>query len=114
MRLPTESAPIAALNRVMPVGRADPAAQVRGLRTDDAVRGPFPFARPDLAQLAAQDVALFEQLVYGDAPHLRAGVRSTAAMVGEGASAPAQAPSDVQPADRIAATLRHLGRIRGL
>ncbi len=112
MSLATESVPIAALNRVIPVGRADPAAQVKRLRTDDALQGAF--VRPAVAQLPTEDIALFEQLVYGDAPHLRAGGRSTAAMVGEGVSASSQAPSGVQPADRIADTLRHLSRIRGL
>ena len=113
MSMPLESAPIAALSRVNPVGRADPTAPAQGLRTDDALRGAF--ARPSVARLPPQDVALFEQLVYGDAPHLRALGRVTAVRAGEGAPAPVQDPAaGVQPADRIAATLQHLGRIRGL
>lgn len=114
MSLPYEAASVAAVNRVSAVRRSDEVVQAPGLRSDDALRGAF--ARPSAARLPPQDVALFEQLVFGDAPHLRAGGRAHAAMTVEGASAPAPDSSGMglQPADRIAGTLQHLGRIRGL
>lgn len=111
MRNLPESAAIAPLNRVSGVGRSDAATLPPLVRGADDRYGAIP--RPTAAVLPAEDVARFEQLVFGDLPAAppwgpdKRNVR---------APSPLQAadPTGVQAADRIAATLRHLSQVRGL
>ncbi|MFM2238713.1 MAG: hypothetical protein RJA69_87 [Pseudomonadota bacterium] len=107
MRNYLESASVAAVNRVSAVGRADAADLPPIVRGTEGLQDGLP--RPRAALLPADDVALFERLVFGDAPRFQAagGARAMA-------PTPTALPETLQPGDRIASTLRHLAQVRGL
>lgn len=105
-----ESASMAPLQRVSAVGRADAASWSPKLRDADRLHDAIP--RPTVAWLPPEDVALFEQIVFGDGAKPLS--KGDPVSVSPESSALASEPIGVQTADRIANTLRHLSQVRGL
>ncbi len=97
-------------NRVNPVGRVTADSLPPVLRGTDGIHGGYPL--PKKVQLEAEDVALFERLVFGDAylPKLTL----IEGWVGPETSALGIELTGSTTADRIASTLHHLGSVRGL
>lgn len=121
-----EPARLTAVPAVSAVRRADGVQPARALRGTDAPASAVP--RPDAAALHPEDVARFEQLVFGQQHHtVHMTWRDAAGVLGglppadhrlqepaEPEKAPAVSSLALTPADRIAATLHHLSLVRGL
>jgi hypothetical protein len=114
---------VSAVSRVASVGRADGPALPSRIRDTDPSGAGFP--RPEPSRLPPQDVARFEDLVFGPqgrpAPFGPGGagpVRvapppAVGAMLADAPPVP-PAPAPLNVADRIAHTLGHLSVVRGL
>lgn len=121
-----EPAKVTAVPAVSAVRRSDGVQPARALRGTDAPASTVP--RPDAAALLPEDVARFEQLVFGQPDHAaRVAWHGAAGALGghpgadhrpQGRAEPGQvqaaSPMALTPADRIAATLHHLSLVRGL
>jgi len=113
-----EPGAIASTARVQPVGATPGSEQAAGIRGSDLPGVSFP--RPDPARIPAEDVLRFRALVL-DQLMLDRGPSQPADSWNSGAQPSAAATDDsetfslpVTPADRIAATLRHLSTLRGV
>lgn len=105
-----DSMSLGPVNRVDAVRRVDAAHLPPLVRDADRLPGFIP--RPTAAPLSAEDVALFERLVFGDeAKPLWVGAKvNVSAALSE---LPLELPM-AQTADRIVSTLRQLSHVRGL
>lgn len=97
-------------SRVHAVTRVAGSSLPSVLRGTEGLAGALPRPRP--GPIPAEDVRLFERLVYGDAPRPAPPTRQAPLhLQAHGTDA---AAGDVRAGDRIASTLRLLGRIPGL
>lgn len=104
------SFPAGTSNRVNAVGRVTADALPSVLRGTNGLQGDYPL--PKKAQLVAEDVALFERLVFGEASPEK--LSMVVGRIGTEAAALGTEFTSLTKADRIATTLRHLGCVRGL
>ena len=112
MAWPHELAAVPPLARVTSVERSAPTESTPGLRGSDLLEPSF--RRPDPALVPAADVARFTELVAGAGWQSPSPSQGAIPPVDALASQTAAPVPELTPADRIAATLRHLQTLRGV
>lgn len=102
--------PAVTSDRVNAVGRVTADSLRPVLRGTDGLQSGYPL--PKKVQPVAEDVALFERLVFGEAFPEKLSLLE--GRTGTQAAALGAEFTSLNKADRIATTLRHLGCVRGL